>query len=81
MYVTGLCTSSSYSLPPGLNLACPQDSLYLLYDRDVRLLTEMALETISTSYVRDCELLSGADNGGVDCIKTACILMERTEKH
>ena len=59
---------SSYFLPPRLNLTHPQESLNRLYDRNVRLLTEMGLETISSSYVRDCELLSGAAKCGVDCM-------------
>ena len=72
----------SYSLSTGLNLTCPQESLYLLYDSDVGLLTEMALETISSSYVRDCELLSRADNSqrGIDCVADSLHLVERVEK-
>ena len=49
MSVAGMYTCSSYSLPTGLSLIFPQESLYLLYG-DVRLLTEMAPETISSSY-------------------------------
>ena len=63
-----LVVCSSYSLPPRLNLTHPQESLNLFYDRKVRLLTEMGLETILSSYVRDCELLSGAAKCGVDCM-------------
>ena len=79
--VIGLYTCSSYSLPPGLNLTYPQESLYLLYDRDIRLLTEMALETISSSYVRDVNYCQELKNVELIAWKTACILVEHVEKH